>query len=134
MRRRKQGLMKEPAPTPVPQQMSTGTPSSVPTATRTLACEAGLAALKSVDAEIETTTCILPSIVDTTLGSHRDAVDITTPFFRDILSDRPIPGADAIGSIGDWSERAERSEGDAAGGKKTTGDLTWSGEVDTLIF
>ncbi len=58
-------------------------------------------------------------------------MDITLPYFRDLLSDKPIVGVDAIGSLADWSEQAEGTIGK---GKKAAGNTTWEGEVDLLTF
>ncbi|KAJ7084189.1 hypothetical protein C8R44DRAFT_753136 [Mycena epipterygia] len=43
------------------------------------------------------------------IGSHCDGVDITNPFFRDLLVDRPIPGANAIGSLADCRSGPSRA-------------------------
>jgi hypothetical protein len=121
--------MKEADPT---TQLNTATNSeTAPAVTITPACEAGLAAVNLVDADDETSSTLPQLTPDTTIGSRRDGVDITMPFFRDVLSDKPIPGANEIGSLADWSERATGSTGK---GKKAAGDLTWEGEVETLVF
>ncbi|KAJ7081063.1 hypothetical protein C8R44DRAFT_754121 [Mycena epipterygia] len=94
--------------------------------TITAACEVGLAAVNAVDQADDALTT--HSLATTWIGSHRDGVDITTPFFRDLLADKPIPGANAIGGLADWSERALESTNNK---KKASGNTTWAGESPT---
>ncbi|KAJ7272324.1 hypothetical protein C8J57DRAFT_1467796 [Mycena rebaudengoi] len=95
-----------------------------PTVEITAACEAGLAAVNLVDSGA-TTTPTLSQVADTTIDFQRDGVDITMPFFRDVLSDKPVAGANEIGSISDWSGRAAAGAEDS---RRAAGDLTWTGE------
>jgi len=97
--------------------------------TRTAASEAGLEALNTVDPPDAPSASFLTGT--TSIGSHQGGVDITLPFFRDLLADKPIPGANAIGSLSNWSEQAA---GTADKDKKTVGNTTWDGEAATLTF
>ncbi|KAJ6543470.1 hypothetical protein B0H10DRAFT_1970404 [Mycena sp. CBHHK59/15] len=125
------GLMKEADRTVAATPTTTVTNSeTAPTVMITPACEAGLAAVNLVEAD-DATSSTLPQFTDTTISSRRDGVDIRLPFFHDVLSDKPIPGANEIRSLADWSERAT---GSTEAGKKAAGDLTWEGEVETLVF
>ncbi|KAJ7095595.1 hypothetical protein C8R44DRAFT_749147 [Mycena epipterygia] len=75
--------------------------------TITAACELDLAAINMADpAEDAPTTS---SLTAKCIGSHCDGVDITNPFFRDLLVDRPIPGANAIGGLADCRSRPSRA-------------------------
>ncbi|KAJ6528165.1 hypothetical protein B0H19DRAFT_1274963 [Mycena capillaripes] len=104
------------------------TANSTPKVTRTVACEAGLTAVNTVDPADS-----VPSTVsgEKTFSSYRDGVDITAPFFRDLLADKPIAGADVVGIL---ANSAERAAGGMDNGKKRSGNTTWEGEVDTLKF
>ncbi|KAJ6569104.1 hypothetical protein B0H19DRAFT_1065879 [Mycena capillaripes] len=109
-------LMKEPepirtVPATTPATDAATSSNIIPPITRTAACEDGLAAVNFVDPD-DTAPTTSPSFAETEINSRRDGVDITLPFFRDLLSDKPIPGAHEIGSLGDWQETA-------AGGAKS---------------
>ncbi|KAJ7844214.1 hypothetical protein B0H14DRAFT_2585282 [Mycena olivaceomarginata] len=47
----------------------------------------------------------------TTLEVRRNGVDITLPFFRDLLSDKPVQGADTIHGLAGWSEGSAVKKG-----------------------
>jgi hypothetical protein len=104
------GLMEEPDQLkPATQTATTTNSEAVPTVTRTAACELGLAALNCEEDGNDTTQSPSQSTRSTTMSSRRNGVDITLPFFRDLLSDVPISGADEVVSLGDWSKRAAGS-------------------------
>ncbi|KAJ6628147.1 hypothetical protein B0H10DRAFT_2184924 [Mycena sp. CBHHK59/15] len=114
------------------------TPSTNPTAdsekapnvASSAACELGLAAVNTVDPK-HTTSSTSATLVATSISSKHDGVDITAPFFRDLLADKPSSSANAIGSLADWSERVL---GSTEKGKKTARNTMWEGEVDALEF
>jgi hypothetical protein len=60
-------------------------------------CEVGLAVLNAADSnhsgEVDSV-----SFAAETIATSRDGVDITAPFFKDLLADSPVEGADAIRS------------------------------------
>ncbi|KAK6987730.1 DUF659 family protein [Favolaschia claudopus] len=98
--------------------------------TRSEASEAGLeamnAALDQQASEPE------PDVFrETSIASHRDGVDISLPYFRDLLSDKPITGADTVGSLWNW---AERDAGDGEKRGRAARNTTWEGELNTLSF
>ncbi|KAF8174801.1 hypothetical protein K438DRAFT_1771383 [Mycena galopus ATCC 62051] len=72
-----------------------------------------------------------PGLSATSIDSRHDGVDITLPFFRDLLSDKPIAGASVVGSLANWAEQVEST---ARRGKNSAGNTTWEGEVDSLTF
>jgi hypothetical protein len=74
-------------------------------------CEAGLEAL-NVNADHEKVT--IPD-ASTTLEVRHNGIDVTLPFFRDLLSEKPVQGADAIHGLAGWSEG---SAGGVGKGKK----------------
>jgi hypothetical protein len=126
------GLMEEPDQLkPATQTATTTNSEAVPTVTRTAACELGLAALNCEEDGNDTTQSPSQSTRSTTMSSRRNGVDITLPFFRDLLSDVPISGADEVVSLGDWSKRAAGSSNSK---KKVSRAATWEGEVDTLVL
>ncbi|KAJ7907514.1 hypothetical protein B0H13DRAFT_1879561 [Mycena leptocephala] len=96
----------------------------------TAACEFGLAALNFEEDNGNTTTAPSQSTESTIISSRRNGVDITLRFFSDFLSDAPISGADEVGSLGNWSERAA---GGSNSKTKVAGVATWEGEIDTLV-
>ncbi|KAJ6557854.1 hypothetical protein B0H19DRAFT_1261441 [Mycena capillaripes] len=123
-------LMKEPepirmVPATTPATDAATSSNTIPPITRTAACEDSLAAVKFLDPD-DTAPTTSPSFAETEINSRRDSVDITLPFFRDLLLDKPIPSAHEIGSLGDWQETAA---GGAKSGKKAAGSLMWQGEV-----
>ncbi|KAK7015435.1 hypothetical protein R3P38DRAFT_3204718 [Favolaschia claudopus] len=70
----------------------------------TPACEAGLEALNNSTDDDYAPATSSSSVFGTTLDTHRDGVDTRLAYFRDLLSDQPVNGADAIRSISDWSK------------------------------
>ncbi|KAJ7795907.1 hypothetical protein B0H14DRAFT_3158308 [Mycena olivaceomarginata] len=90
-------------------------------------CEAGLEALNA-DADHEKVT-----IADalTTLEARCNGVDITLPFSRDLLSDKPVQGADAIHGLAGWSEG---SAGGVGKGKKQANTAVWNKEAKKIVF
>ncbi|KAJ6556123.1 hypothetical protein B0H19DRAFT_1071258 [Mycena capillaripes] len=102
--RRMKGLMKEPEPirtvAATPTTTTATSSDTITPITRTAGCEDGLAAVNFVhrDGTAPTTS---PSFADTEISSERDGPDINLSFFRDLLSKKPIPGAE-IGSLADW--------------------------------
>ncbi|KAJ6556757.1 hypothetical protein DFH09DRAFT_1084461 [Mycena vulgaris] len=71
------------------------------------------------------------AVSQTTLNVLLDGVDIWLPFFRDLLADKPIEGADAIRSLANWSEDVV---GGVQGDRKAAGKKIWDGEVEKLVF
>jgi hypothetical protein len=53
-----------------------------------------------------TTTPPSQSTESTTINSQQNGIDMTLPFFHDMLSDVPISSADEVGSLGNWSKWA----------------------------
>ncbi|KAJ6529416.1 hypothetical protein DFH09DRAFT_1093993 [Mycena vulgaris] len=95
-------------------------------------CQAGLEVPNAVDDDEDDEDDSPPAAVSqTTLNVLRDGVDIRLPFFRDLLADKPIEGADAIRSLADWSEDVV---GGVQGHRKATGKKIWDGEVEKLVF
>ena len=79
------------APTTPPNVKST------PTDARTVASEARIMALNTIKSADPPSGSSFPAIGAMTI--HYDSVDITLPFFKDLLSDKPIAGANAIRSL-----------------------------------
>jgi hypothetical protein len=52
-------------------------------------------------------------------------------FFRDLLSDKPVQGADAIHGLPGWSER---SVGGVGKGEKQVNTTVWDEEAENLYF
>ncbi|KAJ6527844.1 hypothetical protein DFH09DRAFT_1285604 [Mycena vulgaris] len=94
------------------------------------ASEVGLEALNTIDPP-DASSSSFTAVGATSIDSHNDGVDITLPFFRDLLADKPIPGANMIQSLADWSEKTSGSDHK---GKKAAGNTTWQGEVAMLEF
>jgi hypothetical protein len=88
---------------------------------------------KSRGPALEEVVTVLRNYITGSGGSHRDGVDITAPFFRDLLADKAIPGANDIRSLENWAERAAGSA-QSQSGKNAAGKSMWQGEVDTLEF
>ncbi|KAJ6548092.1 hypothetical protein DFH09DRAFT_1281570 [Mycena vulgaris] len=59
-----------------------------------------------------------------------DSVNISIPFFRDWLSDEPVPGADEIRSLSTWVG----TSGKTASRAKPAARLKFGGEVEELDF
>jgi hypothetical protein len=89
--------------------------------------EAGLEALNA-NADHEKVTITDAS---TTLEVRRNGVDITLPFFRDLLSEKPVQGADAIHSLAGCSKG---SAGGVGKGKKRANTTVWDEEAPKIIF
>ncbi|KAF8210940.1 hypothetical protein K438DRAFT_2046937 [Mycena galopus ATCC 62051] len=85
-----------------------------------------LAALNATDLEEDVTA--LSHLAAKTLEGYCDGVDITLPFFKDLLSDTPVEGTDAVRSLADWSE-GSMNDGK---GKKRAGSNIWDGEAAKL--
>ncbi|KAJ6503049.1 hypothetical protein DFH09DRAFT_1441045 [Mycena vulgaris] len=93
-------------------------------------CQAGLEVPNAVDDD-EDDSPPAGAVSQTTLNVLRDGVDIRLPFFRDLLADKPIEGADAIRSLADWSEDVV---GGVQGHRKAAVKKIWDGEVEKLVF
>ncbi|KAJ6603173.1 hypothetical protein B0H10DRAFT_2440555 [Mycena sp. CBHHK59/15] len=89
-------------------------------------CEAGLAAVNEIDNSSESGSPLGSLAFDI----ERDGVDITIPFFRDCLSDEPVPGADEIRSLSTWVG----TSGKTASRAKPAARLKFGGEVEELDF
>ncbi|KAJ6599657.1 hypothetical protein B0H10DRAFT_2231148 [Mycena sp. CBHHK59/15] len=100
--------------------------ANVPGPSITLECQAGLEALNAEADDLAAGTS-----ADTTLAVFRDGVDIRLPFFRDLLAEKPIPGADTIRSLAEWSV-----DGSVEGQKSTTvaGKKIWDGAAQKIKF
>jgi hypothetical protein len=95
-------------------------------------CEAGLAALDSMNDDDGSDNAPPPgSVSSSTLPLDRDGVDIRLPFFRDLLSDKPLEGADAIRSLGEWSGVRGL---DIGTGGKAAGATVWDAEAELITF
>ncbi|KAJ7023185.1 ribonuclease H-like domain-containing protein [Mycena alexandri] len=86
----------------------------------------GLAAVNELDTEGASSP---PG--ETHFETAKDGVDLTIPFFRDLLSDEPVVGADKIGSLSDWAARSKKTRGTASRAAPT---MTFDGEVEELVF
>ena len=71
------------------------------------------------------------TIAATTLDTRRDSVDIELPFFRDLLADNPVAGADTIQSLADWSGDSVKA-GEKGG--KAPGRTAWDREAEKISF
>ncbi|KAJ6615950.1 hypothetical protein B0H10DRAFT_2253458 [Mycena sp. CBHHK59/15] len=102
--------------------------ANVPGPSIMLECQAGLEAL---NAGAEADDLAAGTSADTTLAVFRDGVDIRLPFFRDLLAEKPIPGADTIRSLAEWSV-----DGSVEGQKSTTvaGKKIWDGAAQKIKF
>ncbi|KAJ7030030.1 hypothetical protein C8F04DRAFT_1187195 [Mycena alexandri] len=94
-------------------------------------CEAGLEALLDTDSDDSDDDATLLNNSSTTLHTLRDGVSITLPFFRDLLADVPVAGANEIRSLADWS--GEVSVGVSRQGR-AAGKKTWDGEAEKIAF
>lgn len=65
-------------------------------------CEAELAALNDVD-DADEAGSLTGSFASKILDLCCDGVEITLPFFRDLLADNPVDSSDAIRSLSEWS-------------------------------
>ncbi|KAJ7508054.1 hypothetical protein B0H11DRAFT_1902365 [Mycena galericulata] len=120
-----------PSPTTSPEPTAVaGKEAEAPRISFTPECEVGLAALNDVD-DADESDGLTGSFASKTLDLRRDGVDITLPFFRDLLADKPVDGADAIRSLSEWSAGGAV---DGEKGKKTAGKTAWDGEADKLEF
>ncbi|KAJ7719512.1 ribonuclease H-like domain-containing protein [Mycena metata] len=96
-------------------------------------CEAGLEALHDTDPseDDDNTALPIPNNSSTILDTRRDGVSITLPYFRDLLADVPVVGANAICSLADWS--GEVSAGSSRQGR-AAGKKAWDGEAEKMGF
>ncbi|KAJ7270344.1 hypothetical protein C8J57DRAFT_1605306 [Mycena rebaudengoi] len=107
----------------------TGTENS-PVMTISAACEAGLAAVNLPYTEdTDPAPGSLPAA--TYLAATRDGVATGLPFFRDLLSDAPIPGADDIRSLANWAKGSQSQDKGKGAAQKKKG---WLGDADSLVF
>ncbi|KAJ7841711.1 hypothetical protein B0H14DRAFT_3140133 [Mycena olivaceomarginata] len=111
-------------PLPAPIVVSDTEKAEAPRVSLTPECEAGLAALNAVDSDEDISSS---SLYSTELEQRQDGVDITLPFFRDLLSDKPIDGADAIRSIGEGSKSGGKAKNKAS-------STVWDGEAEKIAF
>ncbi|KAJ7272345.1 hypothetical protein C8J57DRAFT_1467809 [Mycena rebaudengoi] len=54
---------------------------------------------------------------------------ITLPFFRDLLTDKPVDGANKVMSLSNWSGTAINSGGN---GTQSGGKISWDGEAEKM--
>ncbi|KAJ6630235.1 hypothetical protein B0H10DRAFT_1939024 [Mycena sp. CBHHK59/15] len=73
----------------------------------------------------------ITSFSATVLDTLCDGVDITLPFFRDLLADKPIEGANANWSLADWSKGGEVNR---ERGKNALHHMVWDGEAEKVVF
>ncbi|KAJ6608146.1 hypothetical protein B0H10DRAFT_2227168 [Mycena sp. CBHHK59/15] len=66
-----------------------------------------------------------------TLRAQRDGVDITLPFFRDLLLDTPAQGANTLRGLPEWSGTGETNT-EAA--REAPGKAVWDGEAENMVF
>ncbi|KAJ7768772.1 hypothetical protein B0H14DRAFT_2632850 [Mycena olivaceomarginata] len=97
------GMMTKTVAASVPD---TTTAHPTPKETRTAASDAGLTALNAENPP-DPSSNTFSGLSATSIDSHHDGVDITLPFFRDLLSNKPIAGASLVGSLANWAEQAE---------------------------
>ncbi|KAJ6461131.1 hypothetical protein C8R47DRAFT_1241882 [Mycena vitilis] len=95
-----------------------------------LECQAGLDALNAPD-DIEDPVTDTNTAAQTSFDTHRDGVDTRLPFFRDLLADKPVDGANAVRGIAEWSEVVVR---DVRSGGSTGARKFWDGEAEKLVF
>jgi hypothetical protein len=96
-----------------------------PDAQVTEEAEAGLAALNELGGESISPPGAL--FFDT----EGDGVDLSIPFFRDLLNDTPVDGADEIRSLSSWAETSDKVPGSMS---KVASVLTFGGDVGELVF
>ncbi|KAJ7208409.1 hypothetical protein C8J57DRAFT_1734064 [Mycena rebaudengoi] len=111
-----------------------GTEGEVPQASFTPECEAGLAALNSAltDDSGDSALSDLDDLdMEATIPLRRDGVDITLPFFRDLLTDKPVDGANKVTSLSIWSGTAIDSGGN---GTRSGGKISWDEEAEKMVF
>ncbi|KAJ6543417.1 hypothetical protein DFH09DRAFT_1367992 [Mycena vulgaris] len=92
------------------------------------ASDLGLAALNMVDVE-NTSSSTSATVVPTSISSNRDGVHIIAPFFRDLIANKAIPGANENRSLADWSGNAAGSTEKARKAERST---KWEEEVQAL--
>jgi hypothetical protein len=97
----------------------------------TLECQAGLDALNSVNDDLHNSILAGSTPYQPTLESHRDGVDIRLPFFKDLLSEKPVEGADSIRSLGDWTGIGVV---DAPNGRKAATKKVWDAAAEKIVF
>ncbi|KAJ6463093.1 hypothetical protein DFH09DRAFT_1113601 [Mycena vulgaris] len=100
--------------------------ANVPGPSITLECQAGLEAL---NAGAEADDLAAGTSADTILLVFRDGIDIRLPFFRDLLAEKPIPGADTMRSLAECSV-----DGSVEGQESTTvaGKKIWDGAAQKI--
>jgi hypothetical protein len=81
--------------------------------------------------DVETQHPTVSSNSQLTLATHRDSIDTRLAFFRDLLSDKPVQGADTIRSLADWSDDTAV---DSQSGRKAVVKRTWDGEAEKVVF
>ncbi|KAJ7441275.1 hypothetical protein B0H11DRAFT_1933023 [Mycena galericulata] len=96
-------------------------------------CEAGLAALNDVD-DADEAGGLTGSFASKILDLCCDGVEITLPFFRDLLADKPVDSADAIRSLSEWSAGVAVGGEKGKKGGKNGGKMAWDGEADKFEF
>ncbi|KAJ7307791.1 ribonuclease H-like domain-containing protein [Mycena albidolilacea] len=112
------------APVRAPIVVSDTEKAEAPRVSLTPECEVGLAVLNAVDSDEDISSS---SLYSTELEQRRDGVDITLPFFGDLLSDKPIDGADAIRSIGEGRKSGRKAKNKAS-------STVWDGEAEKIAF
>ncbi|KAJ7429123.1 hypothetical protein B0H11DRAFT_1945827 [Mycena galericulata] len=110
-----------------------GTPGCLREGKFSAECEAGLAALNDVD-DADEAGGLTSSFASKILDLCCDGIEITLPFFRDLLADKPVDSADAIRSLSEWSTGVAVDDEKGKKEKKTAGKTAWDGEADKLEF
>ncbi|KAJ7762061.1 hypothetical protein DFH07DRAFT_771342 [Mycena maculata] len=96
----------------------------------TAECKAGLEALNAVDHSGAQNNSFA-SIKQPTLDTHRNGINTRLPFFRDLLTDKPVEGANSIRSLAGWADVVVVGP---QGGRKVAGKKIWDGEAEKLVF
>ncbi|KAJ7244451.1 hypothetical protein C8J57DRAFT_1363851 [Mycena rebaudengoi] len=109
-------------------------PTPPPTLTSVLVAGAGTEALNSALTNYSGDSALSDlddSDVEATIPLWCDGVDITLPFFRDLLTDKPVDGANKVTSLSNWSGTAIDSGGN---GTRRGGEISWDGEAEKMVF
>ncbi|KAJ6553716.1 hypothetical protein DFH09DRAFT_1085475 [Mycena vulgaris] len=101
-------------------------PEKIAADERSTTSRTGLATVNEIDDSSESGSPLGSLAFDI----ERDAVDIIIPFFRDCLSDEPVPGAEEIRSPSTWVG----TSGKTASRAKPAARLKFGGEVEELDF
>ncbi|KAJ7493042.1 hypothetical protein B0H11DRAFT_1911478 [Mycena galericulata] len=96
-------------------------------------CEAGLVVLNDAD-DADDAGGLTGSFASKILDLCCDGVEITLPFFRDWLADKPVDSADAIRSLSEWSAEVTVDGEKGKKGGKAPSKTASDGEANKLEF